>query len=76
MLSERETSQFELIIKKFTSKRKNSNLSYAPINGLPQDEGGERTLGKRMWLGDLISWTFPGWEIWLSRHLVKWRTRE
>ena len=60
---------------------------YAPINGLPQDGGWGGGGGKAgnpqeldsmklTWAGNLTSWTFPGWEIWLIRHLGKWRTRE
>ena len=59
-------------------------LSNAPISGLPQDGGGgggganprELESVKRTWVENLISWTSPGWEIWPSRHLGKWRTRE
>ena len=28
---------------------------------------------KRTWVGILTSTTVPGWEIWLDRHLEKWR---
>ena len=31
---------------------------------------------KHNWVGNLTSWTSPGWETWLSHHLGKWRTRE